>query len=376
MKGLDDSDIIFAIINSSTLLGGNNDNDDDDEEWTPIKKTEVVKPKVNKKRAIDIIISKPRPVKNLNDLISVLEETASCQTSKRKRKKSIEEAAEQRNDVLKLVDSLIELRDLIGMEKVKDELVNQILLFMQKMNDPSMFLHTVLTGNPGCGKTTLCNILAKIYKNMGFLSTDKDVVADRSKLIGQWLGETSIKTKQVLESAKGGILLIDEAYSLGSPEGRDSFSKECIDCINQYLSEHAEDFVCIIAGYKDDLDKCFFKQNQGLERRFPWRYHIDQYKPNELYDILNLQVSRDKWKLKVKKEEIIDLLTKNKNMFNNNGGDTKNLLDKCKICHAQRVFGSRKAKKNLNLEDIKNGFEIYTKFRKKEILPPPMGMYC
>ena len=71
MKGLDDSDIIFAIINSSTLLGGNNDNDndDDDEEWTPIKKTEVVKPKVNKKRAIDIIISKPRPVKNLNDLI-------------------------------------------------------------------------------------------------------------------------------------------------------------------------------------------------------------------------------------------------------------------------------------------------------------------
>ena len=89
-------------------------------------------------------------------------------------------------------------------------------------------------------------------------------------------------------------MLIDEAYSLGNAEGRDSFSKECIDCINQYLSENAEDFVCIIAGYKEELDNCFFKQNRGLERRFPWRYNIEQYKPEELYKILDLQATRDK----------------------------------------------------------------------------------
>lgn len=377
MKELEDPNIIFAIINSSNLLDvvedKVNNEPEEDEEWTPVKK---IQSKPKKRKVMDIKIKKPRPVKSLNDLISVLEETACTQTSKRKKKSSIEEASEERSELLKLVDSLIELRDLIGMEKVKEEIVNQILLFMQKMNDPNMFLHTVLTGNPGAGKTTLCNILAKIYKNMGFLSNDKVIVADRSQLIGQWLGETSIKTKQVLESAKGGILLIDEAYSLGSAEGRDSFSKECIDCINQYLSENAEDFVCIIAGYKEDLDNCFFKQNRGLERRFPWRYNIEQYKPEELYQIFDLQATKDKWKLKVKKEEVIALLTKHKSLFNNNGGDTKNLLDKCKICHAQRVFGSRKAKKHLTQDDLKNGFNIFTKLRVKNDNKPPLGMYC
>ena len=376
MKQLDDPNIIFAIINSSNLLENINnetENQDDDEEWIPTKKIE--KPN-NKRKVIDIKIKNPKPVKNLDDLISILEETASTQTSKRRKKISIEEASEERSDILKLIDSLIELRDLIGMEKVKEEVTNQILLFMQKMNDPNMFLHTVLTGSPGAGKTSLCNILAKIYKNMGFLSNDKVVVADRSQLIGQWLGETSIKTKQVLESAKGGILLIDEAYSLGNTEGRDSFSKECIDCINQYLSENAEDFVCIIAGYKEELDNCFFKQNKGLERRFPWRYNIEQYKPEELYRIFDLQATKDKWKLKVKKEEIINLLSKHKDLFNNNGGDTKNLLDKCKVCHAQRVFGSKKMKKCLTSEDLKNGFDVFIKLRNvKQKNEPPDFMY-
>ncbi len=209
---------------------------------------------------------------------------------------------------------------------------------------------------------------------MGFLSDDKVVIVDRSQLIGQWLGETANKTKKVLESSIGGVLLIDEAYSLGNAEGRDSFSKECIDTINQFLSENADDFICIIAGYKDDLQNCFFNQNKGLERRFPWKYHIEQYKPEELYEIFKLQVTKDKWKLRVKKEDIVAYLKKYNTSFKNNGGDTKNLLDKCKICHAQRVFGSRKAKKNLNLEDIKNGFEIYTKFRKKSN-DTPMYMY-
>jgi SpoVK/Ycf46/Vps4 family AAA+-type ATPase len=374
MKKFDDSNIIFAFINPSDIkVGDDDDEEDDDEDWTPPKVVKK-KPETKKRSITDITVKNPRPVKTLNDLISVLEETAISKTSTR-RKVSIDDAVVEREYLLKLIDSLVELRDLIGMKKVKDELVNQILLFMQKMNDPGMFLHTVLTGNPGCGKTTLCHILAKIYKHMGFLSSDKVVIADRSQLIGKWLGETSIKTKNILESAKGGVLLIDEAYSLGSSSSEDSYSKECIDCINQYLSENAEDFICIIAGYKDDLDKCFFSKNQGLERRFPWRYHIEQYNPEELYNIFDLQVSKDKWKLKIKKDEMVQLLTKNKDSFKNNGGDTKNLLDKCKICHAQRVFGSRKTKKTLTIEDIKDGLEIFTKSRPKTSTPPT-GMYC
>jgi len=371
MKELEDSNIIFAFIDQKSLRHKDGEDEDEEEEWVPPPTKKITKVKRN---ILNISIKNPRPVKTLDELIAILEETASTQTSKRRKKETIQKASDEREVLLKLIDSLVELRDLIGMQTVKDELVNQILLFMQKMNDPNMFLHTVLTGNPGCGKTSLCNILAKIYKNMGFLSNDKVIIADRSQLIGKWLGETSIKTKQVLESAKGGILLIDEAYSLGSPDGNDSFSKECIDCINQYLSENADDFICIIAGYKEDLERCFFRQNRGLERRFPWRYDIQQYKPNELYEIFNLQTTKDKWKLKVKKEEIIKLLTTNKDMFKNNGGDTKNLLDMCKICHAQRVFGSRKVKRQLNLEDLENGFKIYTKLRKekKEV---PLNMY-
>lgn len=365
---LDDTNIIFIVNPKAGGEDNDSDDEDNDSNWTPVVDKPKPKPKPKpKKRTLDIVVKNPKPVKNLDDLIDILEESASTRSSKRLKKKN-------NSDLPNLIKSLKELRELVGMENVKNELVNQILLFMQKMNDPGMFLHTVLTGNAGCGKTTLCHILAKIYKNMGFLSTDKVVLADRSHLIGKWLGETYNKTKELLDSANGGILLIDEAYSLGSPEGRDSFSKECIDCINQYLSENAEDFVCIIAGYKDDLDKCFFSQNQGLERRFPWKFHINQYNPSELYDIFNLQITQDKWKLKAKKEEIIKLLVDNKDHFANNGGDTKNLLDKCKICHAQRVFGSRKAKKSLTIDDINNGFKIYSKLKTKKP-QPPMGLY-
>jgi SpoVK/Ycf46/Vps4 family AAA+-type ATPase len=369
---MEDSNIIFAIIDPTKFNAGDEDEDDNDEDYVP---PVVTKQTPTKRKVINISVKNPRPVKNLNDLITVLENPG-LPIRKSKRTKTRKNPEKPNDDTKELIESLKDLRDMVGLDKVKDKLVNQILLFIQKMNDPGMFLHTVLTGDPGVGKTTLCNILAKIYKNMGFLETDKVVVADRSQLIGKWLGETSIKTKEVLESAKGGILLIDEAYSLGNASGMDSYSKECIDCINQYLSEHAEELVCIIAGYKDDLDSCFFGQNQGLDRRFPWRYHLEQYKPNELYDIFNLQVTKDKWGLKVKKDDLLKLITENKELFKNNGGDTKNLLDKCKICHAQRVFGSRKKKKSLNLEDIKNGFKIFCDLRKtKKDNKPPLYMY-
>ena len=364
-----DDTLILAILNKIK-----DDDDDDDDEWVPLKNNSP-KPQICKKRKIiDIKIKNPKPIYNINDLITVLEETASSSTSKRRKKLTIKKAAEERETLISLIDSLVELRDLIGMKNVKEQIVNQILLFMQNMNDSSMFLHTVLTGNPGCGKTTLCKILAKIYKNLGFLTSENVIIADRSELIGQWLGETSIKTKKILDSAKGGILLIDEAYSLGSKDGRDSFSKECIDCINQYLSENADDLVCIIAGYKEDLEECFFKQNRGLERRFPWRYNIDKYTVDELYDIFKLQVIEDKWELSVDKDYIVNLFNNHPHSFKNNGGDTKNLLDKCKVSHAQRVFGSKKKKKKLIKEDIEKGLKEFSKYKSKPS-NPPMGMY-
>lgn len=348
--------IIFALINSSNKII---DKDDDDDEWKPLT---IEKPKLKPKRKFtDLKIKNPRPITCLNDLIDVLEKSIYKRSSKKKKilKSKVDD------NIKELIDSLKELQDMIGMDDVKDQIVNQILMFYQKMNDKGMFLHTVLTGQPGCGKSTLCNILAKIYKCLGFLETDNIVIADRSKLIGQWLGETSIKTKKVLEEARGGILLIDEAYSLGSKEGRDSFAKECIDCINQYLSENVDELVCIIAGYKDDLDKCFFAQNRGLERRFPWRYNIDQYKPHELCKILKMQASSNDWEFDITDDELTTIIENNINIFQNNGGDTRVFLDKCKIVHARRIFGTLDNKKLLSKNDINDGLKIYKCIKNK-----------
>jgi SpoVK/Ycf46/Vps4 family AAA+-type ATPase len=239
-----------------------------------------------------------------------------------------------------LVESLKDLNSMIGMNKFKEQIINQILFFVQDMQDPQTFLHTVITGPPGTGKTRAINILAKIYCKLGILESDKVVKADRASLIGKWLGSTAIKTKEVLESAKGGVLVLDEVYSLGNKDHSDTFSKECIDTLNQYLSEHVDDFVCVIAGYKDLVQECFFSANPGLERRFPWRFTIDPYTPEELSKIMKIQLDSYGWKLddKINDKYISDLIRINKDSFTGNGGDTKNLIDKCKIVNARRVF--------------------------------------
>ena len=106
-------------------------------------------------------------------------------------------------------------------------------------------------------------------------------------MIAKYLGQTAMKTRNVLESARGGVLLIDEAYSLGHKENRDMYSKECIDTINQNLTERQGEFICIIAGYKDSVEKCFFSYNPGLHSRFTMRINMDEYEAGDLIKISN-----------------------------------------------------------------------------------------
>lgn len=313
----------------------NNDEDDDGELFPPEEEKDKEKnnPSTRKTRSKKVVVPKVpvskkfkivrgNPITNLACLITALEHPKA--------------SAEQKE----LVDSLKELSNMIGMESLKEQIVDQILFFIQDLQEPGMFLHTVLTGPPGSGKTTVCNILAKIYSKMGILEHSRVVRADRSDLIGKWLGSTAIKTKEVLESAKGCVLLLDEVYSLGNKDQGDSFSKECIDTLNQYLSEHVDDFICVIAGYKDKVDECFFSYNPGLKRRFPWRFNIDSYKVEDLHKIMELQLVQSGWKLdeSVKGEFIERMIKENKDHFKGNGGDTRNLIDKCKMAHARRIF--------------------------------------
>jgi SpoVK/Ycf46/Vps4 family AAA+-type ATPase len=292
-----------------------------------------------------------------------------------------------------LIIELKNLDSMIGMISFKEQIINQILFFLQDMQDSQTFLHTVITGPPGTGKTQVINILAKIYCKLGILESDKVVKADRSSLIGGWLGTTAIKTKEVLESANGGILILDEVYSLGNTEHTDTFSKECIDTINQYLSEHVGDFICVVAGYHDLVQKCFFDANPGLDRRFPWRFSIESYTHDELLKILKNQLEVCGYKLdnSIGDKYIIDLIRNNKDCFGGNGGDTKNLIDKCRISNARRIFtqnvdtsAKKKRKKHIPItevkkiltkEDIDNGFKSFLDSKKEKQNLIHLGMY-
>jgi len=280
----------------------------------------------------------------------------------------------------KLLDSLKELNNLIGLESFKQQIINQILFFLEDLVEPNLYLHTVITGPPGVGKTTVIKILAKIYCSLGILKYDKVLIADRSMLISEHIGETSINMQKILNSALGGILLIDEAYSLGSKGSKDSYAKECIDSLNQYLSEHVSDFICIIAGYENELNKFFFKQNSGLRRRFPWTFNIDKYTSEELSLIFKKQVADDGWMLEKGLENGLDILKKfqdNMGCFGGNGGSTKNLLDKCKICYARRVIGLVGLVGNVIKEITKSDFEeAFLIFRDTEKVSEKICKIC
>ena len=284
----------------------------------------------------------------------------------------------------KLVNPLSELQRMVGMKKVKENMVNQILFFLQGLNVKyeqdgfgkitanTDMLHTVITGPPGVGKTELGKILGKVYKEMGVLSKGTFKLVSRSDLIAKYLGQTAVKTQEVINSCEGGVMFIDEAYSLGHEEGRDSFSKECLDTLNQNLTEK-RDFLCIIAGYKDALDKCFFTMNDGLKRRFTFRYDIEGYSADELKEIFETKLKADKWDLEFKSkrlneeqiEKYNNFFKKNKDNFPNYGGDIETLFLKCKIAHSKRmVFENEDKRRILNMDDIENGFKTFLQDRK------------
>ena len=286
------------------------------------------------------------------------------------------------HDIIQLKNILPELKELkalIGMEDVKKAIAFQVLFFVQNLGMNDM-MHTVIQGPPGCGKTTLAQIVAKIYLKLGFLKNDKFIIAKRTDLIGEYLGQTAKKTQKMIDRAQGGVLFIDEAYALGSnTTNSDSYSKECLDTLNQNLSEKKADFVCIIAGYKQDLKRCFFARNQGLERRFPWIYDIKKYNEKQLYEIFIKIVIDNGWVCETGSISP-EFFKKNNDKFPHFGGSLETLYAKVKMVHSQRVFGQPiHTKKIINKEDIDRGFKLYLDFEQKEdkinSRKPPPGMY-
>ena len=184
-------------------------------------------------------------------------------------------------------ECLAKLNGMVGLAAVKKEITNlaAFLNLQIRRGETNTFQgkHYVFTGNPGTGKTTVARIMADVFRTLGILSRGQLIEADRSKLVAGYSGQTAIKTNQLIDSAMGGVLFIDEAYTLKSSD-QDSFGAEAIDTLLKRLEDDRGKFICIVAGYTDQMHD-FIDTNPGLKSRFTQTIHFDDYTPDELTEI-------------------------------------------------------------------------------------------
>ena len=238
-----------------------------------------------------------------------------------------------------------ELNELIGLKTVKHDVEELVgLAKVRKMREEKgmkavpMSLHLVFSGNPGTGKTTVARILGKLYKEIGILSTGQMIETDRSGLVAGYVGQTAIKTQKKIQEAMGGVLFIDEAYTLNQKD--ENFGQEAIDTILKAMEDHRDEFVVIVAGYTQ-LMKEFIESNPGLKSRFNKFFEFPDYTVDELQQIFELQCNKYQYKLTDEadaavREEIIRLEEAKGENFAN-AREVRNLFEKIITNQAARV---------------------------------------
>jgi len=276
------------------------------------------------------------------------------------------------------ITEMTAINQMIGMENIKEEFV-RLMKFLatinpQELQDNSFLMHMVIMGPPGHGKTEVAKLLGNAFKKSGLLTADKFVIATRADLIGKYCGHTARETTAMFDKARGGVIFIDEVYALGNPEKRDVFTGECINTINQLLSERT-DTLCIIAGYEEEIETCFFSYNPGLQRRFPWRFKIKQYTEEDLVRIFQKKMGDIGRALSPSALTAQDLKD-HRDQFPNAGGDIVNLVTNCMLAYYDNSFLCSVAGRPLDRKDVQDGLKRYLSNRKKEVKSePPFGMY-
>lgn len=260
--------------------------------------------------AVDEVIQSIETI--LNSFAAIDDQVSSCENEvitktlatlrgdRKPKKKTPVSANEKKDDTIakatELPDSeldevLRELDELIGLASVKQDVLASINLLkinnMRKakgLPELQISRHMVFTGQPGTGKTTVARIMAKIYKALGVVSKGHLVETDRSGMVAGYVGQTALKTAQVIKKAKGGVLFIDEAYSLTSEEGSNDYGKEAIDTLVKGMEDYRDDLVVIVAGYTDEMTN-FINMNPGLRSRFNKYINFDNYAGEEMLEI-------------------------------------------------------------------------------------------
>lgn len=249
------------------------------------------------------------------------------------------ESAESLEDLQKQLDSMIGLD---GVKQQVHSIINELkidaLRKSKGLKVSNTSKHLVFKGNPGTGKTTIARLLSKIYTELGILEKGQLVEVDRSEIVAGYVGQTALKTKEKIDEAMGGILFIDEAYTLA--KGENDFGQEAIDTLLKAMEDHRDEFIVIVAGYDEPMES-FLQSNPGLKSRFNEYIHFDDYSEEELFMIFGLLCEQNDFRMDLEAQDTLksylnELCNHKPDNFAN-GREMRNLFDKSKKAHSNRL---------------------------------------
>jgi stage V sporulation protein K len=252
----------------------------------------------------------------------------------------------QENNKEKIEDILMELNDMIGLNKVK-KFVHELQAFVEiqkkrekenLVTDP-LVLHMVFSGNPGSGKTTVARLIGRLFKELGVLQKGHIIECERADLVGEYIGHTANKTRDMINKALGGVLFIDEAYSLARG-GEKDFGKEAIDTLVKAMEDHKDNLILILAGYKVEMDY-FIQTNPGLRSRFPIYINFPDYSVDELIQIGELMLAKRQYNLTPEAKIAFRTMLQDMNLmhpYSGNARMVRNIVEKTIRKQAVRLY--------------------------------------
>lgn len=260
--------------------------------------------------------------------------------------KSERQNTEQGESSKNVHEVLEELDALIGLADVK-KLISEVYAFVEiqkrrqkekLINDPQV-LHMIFRGNPGTGKTTMARIIGKLFKAMGILPKGHLVEVERADLVGEYIGHTAQKTREMLKKARGGVMFIDEAYSLARG-GEKDFGKEAIDALVKGMEDNKDSLIVVLAGYQDEMEH-FIEANPGLRSRFPIHLDFPNYSTWELMEIADMMLLRKQYRLHAAAQEelrrIVEIQSR-RHQHSGNARLVRNIVEKAIRRQAVRLL--------------------------------------